>query len=119
MVLNWTADFLFKQKAKNCCGTSSKWSKITSGVPQGSVLGPTLFIIYVNNLPDSVQSYMGIFADNTNIYRPITSSVDHNVLQSDNKLVLQWCDIFKMQLSSPGTISLFHHPSSTVYTCLS
>jgi len=68
------------------CGTSSKWPSVISGVPQDSVLGPMLFIIYVLMIyvPDVVQSYAGIFADNTKIYRPITSPIiGYDILQSD------------------------------------
>ena len=95
MVLNWIADFLSNRKQRVVVhGTFSEWSQVTGGVPQDSVLGPTLFIIYVNDLPDCVQSYMGIFADDTKIYRPIISPTDYNILQSDINSVLQWCDIW-------------------------
>ena len=87
MVLNWIKDFLSNRRQNVVVrGTSSKWSSVISGVPQGSVLGPTLFIIYVNDLPDVIQSYVSIFADNTKIYRPITSP---EILQSDINSALQ------------------------------
>ena len=44
---------------------------ILSGVPQGSVLGPILFLVYVNDLPDSVLSNLYMFADDTKLYRAI------------------------------------------------
>jgi len=50
---------------------------VISGVPQGSVSGPTLFIIYyVNDLPDVLQSFSGLFADDTNLYSPTSSPID-------------------------------------------
>ena len=52
-------------------GSYSNWTDVISGVLQGSVLGPTLFIMYVNDLPDYIKSSLGLFADDTKIYRPI------------------------------------------------
>ena len=64
-------------------GSFSGWIDISSGVPQGSVLGPVLFIVYVNDLPDSVLSSLFMFADDTKLYRAITSDVDCGILQQD------------------------------------
>ena len=49
---------------------------------------------YVNDLPDVIQSYVGIFADDTKIYRTITSLIDYDILQSDINSALQWCDVW-------------------------
>ena len=50
---------------------SSKWRKIISLVPQGSVLGPLLFLIYTNDLPDGINSLCKIFADNTSLFSKV------------------------------------------------
>ena len=80
-------------------GSYSNWTDVISGVPQGSVLGPTLFIIYVNDLPDYVQSFLGLFADDTKIYRSITSPIDSSLLQQDLISILDWCGIWLSSLN--------------------
>jgi len=58
-VLYWINAFLSNRRQRVVvCGAHSEWSPVTSSVPQGSVLRPTLFIIYVNDLPDCIQSYL-------------------------------------------------------------
>ena len=54
----------------------SDWATVTSCIPQGSVLGPLLFIIFINDLPDCVKSAMKIFVDDTKIYWEIKDESD-------------------------------------------
>ena len=67
---------------------------VTSGVLQGSVLGPILFLIYINDLPDSIKSKVPLFAEDTAIYLAVSSLQDAQILQQDldhlNKWELEW-----------------------------
>lgn len=78
---------------------NSDFSSVNSGVPQGSVLGPLLFLIYINDLPTNISSSISLFADDCVIYREIASDCDVSALQSDSNRVLQWCDRWKMKLN--------------------
>ena len=83
---------LLNNRRQRVCvrGLFSDWFQIISGVPQGSVLGPILFIIYINDLSDHIQSSLWTFADDTKIYRSILTSDDHHILQNDLDAFMEW-----------------------------
>ena len=57
-------------------GRSSQEYPVNAGVPQDSILAPTLFLLYINNLPDDVICYIGIYADDTTIYSKCDQASD-------------------------------------------
>jgi hypothetical protein len=68
-ILRWTRSFLTNRTQKVKVGTAvSSEGKVLSGIPQGSILGTILFTIFINDLPECVQSSCKIFADDTKIY---------------------------------------------------
>ena len=92
-VLDWIKNFLSNRT--QCViinGVSSSTGKVTSGIPQGSVLGPLLFVIYINDLPDVVDplTLVFLFADDTKLFREIKSSADVLILQSDIRKLGEW-----------------------------
>lgn len=70
----------------------------TSGVPQGSILGPLLFIIFINDLLSSLSSCSG-FADDLKLYKSIGSSYDCELLQGDIQKIVEWCKVNNMSLN--------------------
>ena len=74
----------------------SEWTDVISGVPQGSVLGPLLFIIYINDIDDCVADKILKFADDTKIYHIVNSDEDVSALQSDLCNLVEWSNEWQM-----------------------
>ena len=73
-ILNWVSAFLTcRTQSVVVDGQTSNSASVESGVPQGTVLGPLLFLLHINDLPQSVQSTVRLFADDCLLYRPIKS----------------------------------------------
>ena len=70
-----------------CKGEMSSWVTVTNGIPQGSVIGPVLFLVYINDLPAKLQSKVQLFADDTIVYMAVTNKTDAAILQKDLKLL--------------------------------
>ena len=76
-ILKWIESFLSNRSQRVAVkGVLSDPLPVWSGVPQGSVLGPVLFLIYVNDLLDGIQSFGKLFADDSKLFRRIASQVD-------------------------------------------
>ena len=96
-LLTWITNFLTGRSQKVVVnGIQSTPTLVLSGIPQGSVLGPLLFLIYVNNLPSVICSSLMLFADDTKIYRCILSTEDAENLQADLNTLSQWSTTWQL-----------------------
>ena len=102
-VLAWIKSFLSNRRQRVILGDSiSSWLPVTSGVQQGSVLGPTLFILFINDLPDMIKNNCLIYADDTKIAAKIRQNnitEDIQMLQSDINIVKKWTDMWLVRLN--------------------
>lgn len=99
-LLKWIECFLLnRSQFVSFNGFNSEFTDVYSGVPQGSVLGPLLFLIYINDLPSVVNSNILLFADDCVVFREITNSNDVASLQSDLGAIADWCSEWLMQLN--------------------
>ena len=93
-MLWWITNFLSNRLQRVVInGSASTWSKVLSGVPQGSVLGPLLFIIYVNDLPDVLHCCIQQYADDAKLYFIIKSYNDINSFQHDLDSIAEWSNL--------------------------
>ena len=81
-------------------GDCSKEVPVTLGFPQGSVLRPVLFLIYINGLPAKVKSQVKLFADDTAAYLAINKLADSEQLQADLDILQEWEITWDMQFNS-------------------
>ena len=87
----WIEGFLSNRlQAVVVKGARSDYVSVRSGVPQGSVLGPSLFLVYINDLPEQLTSLTRLFADDTAVYRLVASSLDQDQLQQDLLKLEKW-----------------------------
>ena len=93
-LLGWISSFLSDRQQRVCInGCHSNWGSVTSGIPQGSVLVPILFVIYMNDLPEMVNnSTVYLFADDTKIFKEILCFADIDDLQEDLTALQEWSD---------------------------
>ena len=100
-LLSWIRNLLVGRKQRVVIeGHASNWLEVTSGVPQGSILGPLLFLIYINDIPSSVSSCnVDLFADDSVLHRQVSSFEDCQLFQNDLVSVRQWCDATQIQLN--------------------
>ena len=107
-ILNWIKDFLDNRTQSvilNC--TNSDNIAVSSGVPQGLVLGPILFLAYINDLPKQVRSRVRLFADDTAMYLALDKQADSEILQKDVEILENWEKLWDMSFN-PSKCQVIH-----------
>ena len=98
--LSWIKSFLDNRTQTVVIeGKQSHTAPVTSGVPQGSVLGPILFLAYINDLPDNITSQVRLFADDTVVYAAISRMDDSLALQRDLDTLQTWENKWDMEFN--------------------
>ena len=106
--LKWIDSFLSHRTQKVVVdGEMSDLAPVTSGVPQGSVLGPILFLVFINDMPECITSTSRLFADDTIVYREVRCDDDRQALQDDLKALEQWEQKWGMSFN-PSKCSIIH-----------
>jgi Reverse transcriptase (RNA-dependent DNA polymerase) len=100
-LLKWIVDFLNNRKQRVVLGKHmSSWQDVSSGVPQGSVLGPLLFVMFINDLPEAVNNFPSkLYADDSKIIADVSNDVDSHKLQQDIDAIVEWTDTWLMRLN--------------------
>ena len=99
-LLSWIAAFLHNREQRVFVeGQSSEWMKVISGVPQGSILGPLLFLIYINDLNAGLSLSVHLFADDCAVFRVITNTKDCDALQADLNQLYYWTQLWQLNLN--------------------
>ena len=95
--LQWIKEFLTDREQRVIIDNEfSAPSTVISGVPQGSVLGPLLFQLFINDLPNNIESLVKLYADDVLIMRSITTPNDHQILQNDLTKLALWSTTWQM-----------------------
>ena len=115
--LRWIQSFLTGRKQQVIVnGCKSSFKEVLSGIPQGSVLGPILFVIFINDLPEIVSCGIKLFADDAKIYRTVNSMEDCDDLQKDLLEMENWAKQWQMKFH-PNKCQVMrigrHHPDYT------
>ena len=104
---------------KDPTGATSSSTIVTSGVPQGTVLGPLLFLLYINDLPDNLSTSVRLFADDCILYTPIRTQNDSSLLQNDLLKLQKWQDTWLMKFNPDKCYTMTlatRTPISNMYT---
>ena len=100
-ILNWIKSFLSdRTQFVNVNNNYSEKAPVLSGVPQGSVLGPCLFLYYINDLPEVIKCLIKLFADDSKAYQPIKTILDNKLLQHSINDLVKWTEKWLLKFNN-------------------
>jgi len=110
-IIKWIEAFLLARKQTVRINSSlSEWQSVISGIPQGSVLGPLLFVIYINDMPDLIEKFaqVSLFADDAKISRYVVNKDDSIQLQEALEILHSWSEewLLKLNISKCKVLSI-------------
>ena len=113
----WIENFLVNRKQRVLVdGEFSSFGDVLSGVPQGTVLGPLLFLLHINDLPSHVKSQIRLFADDCLLYRKIRNETDQQQVQQDLIALEAWASTWGMKFNATKCYVMHIHRKKQPYT---
>ena len=118
-LLKLLTDFLKNRKQGVTLNGQTSWTEVNAGVPQGSILGPLFFLIYINDLPDGLSSNVKLFADDTSLFSGVhdihSSASDLNKdLKTINECAFQWKISFNLDPNKQAQKVFFSRKSKNM-----
>ena len=87
-------------------GYKSQWREVRSGIPQGSVLGALLFVIFINDLPENIKSNIFLFADDEKFFKEVANEEDAKIVQDDLNILNEWSNKWLLKFHPDKCVNL-------------
>lgn len=107
LLLSWVEAYLSHRcQSVDIEGVRSSPQPVQSGIPQGSVLGPLFFLIFINDIADALPVKIRLFADDCVLYQEVHSPADQALLNASLESIFQWCETWQMKINILKTVAM-------------